>query len=285
MLIENACLDWLTLSEPLTGTDGHILGDLVQQLGRKGKDSRRLGYQGNTYDFQSVASHSDKGSLFYGERTWKGQGWGLLIASGESAHWLLEHLWQTDTNEWASIRCTRLDVQVTIPWPEGMFYLRCLELTQDVTASVIHGLSEGNQWSETLYLGSRSSPVLVRAYRKRVDDSGHDWLRVEVEYKREASKGLFWHLLGDRAVGNWFGPVLERCEQLYYLIDDYLDEDPDRPDVYRVVGKTMLWLKTTVASCVCRLLEDDDLSEETCALVRQWYDYSQYCQNRRTVVQ
>jgi hypothetical protein len=285
MIIESPALDWITLSYPYTTEGQHVLFDVANQVGVRKGEARRIGYQGYVYEFPRLEAPPDKGTLFHGERTWKGKGWSLLIAPGESAHWLLEHLWQTDLMLWSAARCTRLDVQITIPWPEWLFYLRNLTLTQDVKASVVHGLDEKSAWAETIYLGSRSSPVMVRAYRKRVDEHGRDWLRVEVEYKREASKGLFWTLLGERHVGNWFEPVLSRCEELYAMIEPYLVDDPDRPKVHRVVGNTWRWLSTTVANCVCRLLDDDDQHEQTAELVSQWYAYSQACQNRRTVVE
>lgn len=285
MLIQNACLDWLTLSEPLDGPDAGRLFHLVTDIGTRVRPSRRIGYEGNVYGVEGLGTSSEKGTLFYGERTWHGKQWALLVASGESAHYLLKYLWRTDVASWAHVRCTRLDVQVTIPWPDEIFYLRHLPLTGNVKATVVHGLSEGDEWAETLYLGSRASPVLVRAYRKRVDEHGRDWLRVEVEYKQQASKTLFWLILGDRAIGNWFGPVLERCEPLYQMIDPYLDDDPDRPTTHRVETKTFRWLNTTVANCVCRLLNDDDHHEQMVALVAQWHAYSGACQKRRTMLE
>jgi hypothetical protein len=285
MLVYQPAIDWLTLSEPVSKDQAPMLYALVKLVGTRQRAARRLGYVGHVYEFSTVQRSSAKGTFFYGERNWKGKDWVLLVASGESAHWLLQWAWEGEVAGWATVRCTRIDVQITIPWPDEIFYLRTLPLTQNVKATTVHGLSEGDEWSETLYLGSRSSPVLVRAYRKRIEEDGKDWLRVEVEYKREASKRLFWVLVGDRQVDNWFQPVLERCEQLYTMIDPYLEGDPDRPTTYRVVGRTFHWLSTTVANCVCRLLNDDDQHEAMVELVAQWYALSQACQNRRTMLQ
>jgi len=285
VIVEQSALDYLTLSEKLDPAGRPTLPRFVNRIGTRVRKSKRIGYEGCMYDFLPLSDDHDGGAFFYGERDWQGAQWGLLIASGENAHWVVQHIWQTDLMYWAGVRCTRLDIQVTIPWPLQPFFLRHLVLTQDVSATVIHGVSGDNDWSETLYLGSRASPCLVRAYRKRIDDSWHDWLRVEVEYKRQASERLFYTLLVERRVGNWFLPVQQRCLSLYEMVEDYLDTYPARPKTQRIVGKTMRWLSTTVSNCVCRLLEDDDCHEEMVELVAQWYNYSRSCQSRRTMVE
>lgn len=284
MLIEGSYLDYLTLSEPYQSDAPPTLYQFSKTIATRGKDARRLGYQGNVYTFRRLDEPTVEGSFFFGERDWHGKRWGLLVASGESAHWLIQHIWQTGFEQWAHIRCTRIDVQCTVLWPQGIFYLRHLPLSQDVTATTVHGLTEDTDWSETVYLGSRSAPVLVRAYRKRIDQSGQDWLRVEVEYKKQASERLFILILGEGYVGNWFKPVLERCSELYAIIEGFLNDDPERPKTVRVVGNTYHWLSTTVANCVCRLLNDDDLHEQVMALVSDWYSYGQACTRRRIVV-
>jgi len=284
MIVYAPALDWLTLSESLKTTSTTVLYSFVKGLCRPGRFARRIGYVGKTWEFPQGVGSSYPGTLFYGERNWKDTDWGLLVASGESAHNLMHFIWLSDELQWHETRCTRLDVQITIPWPEHPFYLRHLVLTGGVKASVVHGISEGDEWAETLYLGSRSSPVLVRAYRKRIDDSSHDWLRVEVEYKRQASKRLFQEIVSDGRVANWFQPVEERCPSLYEMIDPYLRDDPGKPVIQREQGNTIKWLSTTVANCVCRLLADDDYSEQVTELVAQWFQYSLSCQNRRTDV-
>jgi len=284
MLTYAPAIDWLTLSESLSTTSTTVLYSFIRSIAKPGRDSRRIGYVGKVCEFPTLGGQRSLGGAFYGERDWNGQDWGLLVASGESAHWLLEHIWTTDELQWYETKCTRLDVQVTIPWPDYPFFLRHLMLTGGVQASCVHGISEGDEWKETLYLGSRSSPVLVRAYRKRVDDSGHDWLRVEVEYKRQASRRLFQEIVSDGRVGNWFLPVEERCPSLYEMIDPYLRDDPAKPLIEREQGNTIKWLSTIVANCVCRLLADDDYSEQVTELVAQWFQYSLSCQNRRTGV-
>lgn len=284
MIIEQSCLDWLTLSECTTETGRRALYQLAQKVGHRERQGRRIGYQGFMYGFDSMCKTLPKLHLFHGERIWKGRDWDLLVASGESAQGLIEHMFDMDESEFLGVRATRIDVQVTIPWPEQLFYLRHLVLARDISASVVHGISQDNDWSETLYIGSRSAPVMVRAYRKRVDDSGADWLRVEVEYKRSAAQELFWDILSDGKVGNWFGPVEKRCATLYDMIDPFLSSDPDTPKTHRVVGQTFKWLSTTVANCVCRLLADDDDHEAMVELVTQWYEYALSCQKRRLAV-
>jgi hypothetical protein len=284
MLVGRPAIDYLTLSEPHAENAPSSLCKVVESVGRPGKPSQRLGYRGSLYTFQLETNGFVVGTFFFGERFWNDKWWGLLIASGESAHWLFELLLNTDLMLWSGVCCTRIDVQVTIPWPSPPFFLRHLELTSNVTATAIHGLNEGNEWAETLYLGSRASAVLVRAYRKRLDEHADDWLRVEVEYKRQASESLFHILLGERYVGNWFEPVQQRCASLYSLIEPYLLDDAERPRVERQVGKTMHWLSTVVASCVCRMLDDDDNAEAMATLVHQWHKYALACQNRRAVV-
>jgi len=284
MLVTAASIDYLTLSQMEDARYSTALQVVAQDTGKRGREGRRIGYQGHVYAFSWPGRAGGAGEFFFGRRNWHGVRWHILIASGESAHWLLEHLFYTDLMQWSDVRCTRLDVQLTIPWPDGQFYLRHLERKQGIKAAVVHGLDDATAWSETLYLGSRSSACLVRAYRKRIDETEKDWLRVEVEYKRERSKGLFHTLLGQKMVGNWFLPVEQRCPALYALIEPYLRDEPQGPKEVRVPHKTFTWLSTTVANCVCRLLDDDDHHEAMVELVSQWQAYSLSCQNRRTGV-
>jgi len=284
VLVEASSIDYLTLSQPEDASHSSALQVVTHSVGKKGREGRRIGYQGHTYTFSADGLLGDGGSFFFGRRTWQGKRWHLLIASGESAHWLLERLFYTDLMMWSDVRCTRLDIQLTIPWPGAPFFLRHLERKEGIKASVVRGLNKEDDWSETLYLGSRASACLVRAYRKRVDESEHDWLRVEVEYKRERSKRLFHTLLGQKEVGNWFLPVLERCPELYGLIEPFLADEAQGPKEVRIPHKTFKWLNTTVANCVCRLLDDDDNHEAMVELVEQWHKYSVSCQNRRAGV-
>ena len=284
MLVLAPSVDYLTLSQLEDARYSSALWLVAQSIGEKGREGRRIGYQGHTYSFAAAGLPGGGGSFFFGRRTWQGKKWHLLIASGESAHWLLERLFYTDLMMWSDVRCTRLDIQLTIPWPDGLFLLRHLERKEGITAAVVHGLDKESDWSETLYLGSRASACLVRAYRKRVDEHADDWLRVEVEYKRERSTRLFHTLLGQKMVGNWFLPVEQRCPELYSLIEPYLIDEAQGPKEVRVPHKTFKWLSTTVANCVCRLLDDDDNHEAMVELVSQWHNYSLSCQNRRIVV-
>lgn len=285
MIVYVPAIDWLTLSERIEPTRTSVLYSFVKRIGNPYRPASRMGYVGRNYEFSSIDAPYEKGAFFYGERDWKGTDWGLLVASGEHAHWLMMRIWETDLLQWFSLRCTRLDVQCSVEWPEYPFYLRHLLRTSDVKATTVHGLDGDNDWSETLYLGSRASPVMVRAYRKRIDDSGKDWLRVEVEYKRQASEELFKDILTDGRVANWFAPVLERCSSLYEMVEEYLKDEPDKPETRRIEGNTLKWLQTTVGNCVCRLLADDDQHEAMAELVAQWYNYSLSCQKRRIVLQ
>jgi len=284
MLVTSPCIDYLTLSQVEDDSYSTALQEVTRRLGNRDREGRRIGYEGHTYQFHAGSLAGQGGTFFFGRRIWQDKRWHLLIASGESAHWLLERLFEIDLMMWADVRCTRVDVQLTIPWPAAPLYLRHLERKKGITASCVHGLDAETDWSETLYLGSRASACLVRAYRKRVDELENDWLRIEVEYKRSRASRLFHTLLGQKMVGNWFLPVEQRCPDLYALIAPYLVDEPQGPKQVRVPHKTFKWLSTTVANCVCRLLDDDDNHEAMVELVEQWYRYSLSCQNRRVVV-
>jgi Replication initiation factor. len=284
MIVEQPALDYLTLSKDLTGQFHSALSSFVHKISKPTEKSRRLGYEGETRTFTFLGDPSREGSFFWGHRVWEGRLWYLLISSGRDAHELMRHAFRTDVLSFAIVRCTRLDVQVTMPWPAHPFFLRHLERVEGVQASVVHGLDEVTAWSETLYLGSRASPVLVRAYRKRVSESGTDWLRVEVEYKRKASERLFYQILGSHDVGNPFLPVLERCPYLYQMIEPYLNGEPTRPKTVSERGNTIRWMETAVANSVVRLLEDHDHGRRMAELVYEWHRYALACQNRGTGV-
>lgn len=138
---------------------------------------RRSGYNGKKY-----------GNYWYGSGFQKRYGATfkephyMFIASGASA----DSVRGTELMyyDW---KCTRLDIQVTLPSERtgrALYDIReCFDVTRKYT------LVESSEGGETLYIGSRKSESFWRYYKKQ--ELGDDVYRLEVECKGKKAENYF----------------------------------------------------------------------------------------------
>lgn len=113
----------------------------------------------------------------------------------------------------------------------------------------------------TLYIGSRYSSKMLRVYDKGKEQRTQlDWLRLEMEYKREYIHASASHILHDPASA--LHDVLDLLDLPGSLIDGMLRQfasDVPAPDVTipRPKSNRELWFMTTVLKAYKGLMDDD----------------------------
>lgn len=215
-------------------------------------ESNWLGYHGWSSGEVFVGSRVDaKGNESY-----------LLNASGERAHEVAGHM----RNIGVAAKATRVDVQITMPLPEGYKSRKlCDSLRSGVfrrpgpPSSIL--LIDGGGM-DTVYIGSKTSTRRIRVYVKEGMD-GSLFLRFEVQYRSELAAST-WRQFCERSEGV-LGEIL-RGEieslpevQLWRMYTDVLGPGmwkpkhaADRP------SNTEKWFYSQVVPPLERLLSDHD---------------------------
>lgn len=168
--------DWLTLTsyEPLFYR--HWLPYLMQQDDRP-EESKVMQYQGHVHSIPG-------GTAFLGAAIQKGADHYMLRLSGHAAE--LNKDWALSQHRQGYIRCTRCDLQITVPMPSDWSQWALLTRLKEKgrTTGWIESSVRG-RGSQTVYVGSRTSDRFIRVYVKPAGKS--DLLRLEVEYKGDRS--------------------------------------------------------------------------------------------------
>lgn len=129
----------------------------------------------------------------------------MFTAMGAIADTAMRYIREWSTLEIESLKCVRVDVQITLaPVPERR---ELIDLAREVNSGSLgewSGRGRPNveaQYSEdgqTLYIGSRYSDTFVRIYDKKIKEVGRgEWMaeRYEVEYKESRAQSLFTRIM------------------------------------------------------------------------------------------
>ena len=274
----NACLDWVTLvGEDAEGKSGPMTEavatmDLLVAEHGQWRDFTLQGYRGQTC---GPLSAGFKGDNF------------MIRISGKAAD-QVEKL----VPSFAVCKPTRVDYQVTVG----------LEIPDKGLASRIFAIMEKSKGlqgpkrflafftsnSDTLYVGKRTSPVMLRLYDKTPDINlatetkhppGSFW-RYEVEYKRQYAKvALDTWLAAPNRTHHIYGTVL--AEFLKRGAPGYGSVQAQGTSLKAYVAPTTVnsnlkWLKTTVRPVFQRLiasgLEREALMALGQSLIEDWKD-------------
>lgn len=274
----NACLDWVTLvGEDAQGKVSVVeeavaaMEKLVTEHGQW-RDFNLQGYKGQTCGPISAGFNGDNF---------------IIRISGKSADEV-----ETLIPSFASCKPTRVDYQVTIQ----------LEKPDKALASRAFGIMEKSNGlqgpkrflafftsnSDTLYVGKRTSPVMLRLYDKTPDVNianrtkyapGSFW-RYEVEYKRQYATVAFetWRISPNRTelikdtVASEFlkrnAPFNGSVQEYGTALKAYLAPT--------TVNSNLKWLKSTVRPVFQRLvssgLEKEALMALGQSLIEDWQD-------------
>ena len=204
-----------------------------------------------------------RGSSFIGEGRQENKAHGLVRVSGSESHKAFHQI-----SKVGEAKCTRLDVQITTPLPEGYSARQFADDTragQSGQFSRSIRLIENSDGLDTVYIGAGSSDRFARFYVKLVDEVRY--LRFEVEHKAEwadlvakSSKGevavlagVMQDFLESMAVEDSQG-VIKIFTQLLNSVKAGLKIGYEVRDK----NKTMEWIMDQVTPAMIRLLKDHD---------------------------
>lgn len=239
MIVNQAAIDWMTITsyEKEFGRAVKSFVDNEVEVITK-QQSKLLGYSGTR-----VVAY--RGSIFLGQSL---AGHWMLTASGEIADAIFRHHCLIHMH----VKCTRMDIQVTVPEPE-MWSQRALAgavADSGRFGTYSHIVSQDGQ---TVYLGSRKSDVFVRIYEKNDAeiDAGRVWLRYEVEYKADRSNSLYERLRDGANMGGFLVDSIQRVSAVEPALGDVFlpclaGIPPNRIRLVKELGNTEKWLMNQV---------------------------------------
>ena len=269
-------LDYLTITSFENTSNLFYMREAFQQENERNNydhsTSRQQGYKG------VMTKGAGAGSVFFG----------TIQLDDERDHYMLRcsggaaerAFYVLPDNKDTGIRCTRIDLQITIPidWDYSARRLRdSIESAKCLRQGPRPGLTllENADGLDTIYIGSRSSGRLIRIYVKPTDHES--CLRLEVEFKGDLAQAAYHALKCGKKVSEilaselnaWSGVNSLSWQRLVVAVGD---------DVHNlsVVGaiddfKTNHgFLINTVDAYIRRLLAEDDMRAEVKPFLDAW---------------
>lgn len=275
MIVNKPALDYLRLGSWDTNLSYYWIA-LVQQIASaenvSAESKRFLQYQGQgcPWAFAGVAEQGEQGRLHT-----------LLQISGERAHTYHREAKALAGNTGGG-KCTRIDVQVTIPlisW-DPIEWCETLERGEWGHKPPKPRVILGDDGLDTLYIGGRSSSRYIRFYVKE-DADGNRYLRFEVEYKQEKAQHV-WERVGtpdylSRLLGGELDrlPLWKQGSQ-YQAFTKVLMPGRPVPALQKAPGgKTWEWLHEAVDPVIRRFLADHERGGAMRELLREWTEYGE----------
>lgn len=265
MLIGSVMCDYVRLTS-FDDSTGHAFRlyfeQLVERENWKTRDAHWMQY------FGKLAEHGFCGGAIQDNRFNH-----LIHVSGEFANTIY-----SDFSQYGSglLECTRFDVQVTLPMPEGFSLPSICESLRSVEPSLWPGKQNrgrkvgpliDNQGEDTLYIGSRESDSFVRIYVKW-DDERNYYVRFEVEFKGKRSRAVFSDLrsvsLFSILSGEFFRLPSIDCDY-WRLLNEFFSA-PHSVVVPRAVvleDATYKWFMQSVRPALRRLLASHEYGNRT----------------------
>lgn len=263
MIINEPACDWLTLTTFQRRFADYLME--VVETGSTGllRDERRMQYVGLR-----------NGGLFVGSAIQNERTHYMFQASGEAAALAMP------TVAWHPLKCTRIDLQATIPLPAGWYHRDLYrQLKADKPERNI-SIVESGDGLDTIYVGKRSSRRFTRFYIKP-GAKGEPYLRYEVEYKAELANHV-WQLnrvstnrealMGGILLGELQEVVGDSwtCHELLELLQAYDAGMKPKGERAATSGRTLRWLQLQVDPAIQRAMHDHDEGHAIRDLVRAW---------------
>lgn len=273
MRLNVALVDYLTLT---TFDLGAALVDVQNVLTEPDvyRRERRLQYVGQAAEglFVGFGRQSRNGNT----KESAGTEHTMLQASGEIADRAFDLTLALD------VRCTRIDVQVTIAAPPAYSARHVVDsLTAEHSdwtgrARKVTMVESGDR-CDTVYIGSRSSDTLIRLYIKPDRYGEPSYLRFEVEYKGSKADGVRSAIIHDRhtragILAFELGRLPELPFDLHRLFRSVLGGFASAPPVTRVEtqNSTLDWILTQVEPSILRLLHSHEHGDRMKEIIQRW---------------
>jgi len=168
------------------------------------------------------------------------------------------------------IYATRLDVQVTIPLPDGY---SAFEVYQDHKELLDRGTTiiESDTGS-TIYFGSRVSDRFARMYTKEYEEG--KFLRLEFEFKGKTAKALYFKMKSGIGPTEIFQHYLKSFGLVDYIIEWFetgFDGEKLRLEIEKNENSDnkIAWLYS-LSNAVIKMGNDHDIGDITKNILREW---------------
>lgn len=250
--LDTVMCDWVTL----TSRFRYIYETWKAQVTVRAHPQKRMQYTGNFSD-----------NIFIGQADQSGHPHYMTQASGEAAMGWLHKLVLSPRRE----RCTRIDLQITIDWPDPLDAARVRDLLVYAGWPSIPEIRSGPT-GDTIYLLSRTSQRFMRIYQK---DNG--LIRYEWELKGEVADRVYDRLYHARylyfeCASIWCAETVESISDMAEYIPGLskafsLAQDqasgviPERVAVSRRETNTEKWFRGTVEPAIMKAAYDHDSRE------------------------
>jgi len=248
--------DWLTLaSYNFTGYTT-AAAYFRKQDTRKWKPKKWLQYEG----FQCGEVFYGKGIQFEGpkQNRIEKEHYIIKISGNVAGQWLPDILKQ----EWAAMfYATRIDLEKTRLAPKKWWKPR--ELFDWLTSNGVKA-SHIESESHTVYIGARESGRFCRLYEK---DMGGDYLRLEIELKKDHSKNAWRFLLDGKTIESIYYSHLLRLRLFDAAVSDFAPDEKDVLDISLKNEETdmesrLKWVQTLIPT-FNRMLNDHTIGNRT----------------------
>lgn len=207
-----------------------------------------------------------KAQFFMGHGEQNSKWHGVISCSGSLAHKMQNSLARCD-----EFYATRLDVQVTIPKPDGLSLPALREEIGHKGTSLIS--SEEN---DTLYLGSRTSELFTRLYEKPLDKM---YLRLEFELKSSRAKSAWAAIQAGEVAHPIFDYYLDRSKLPGDVKAHFIDADSEstlhamNAEIAADNQKSLKWIQSLDASMM-KNMGNHEIGEQVREIIRAWAVYS-----------
>ena len=193
LTLHTPLIDWLTL----TSRDDEFFSYWENKLGELSteiKQKKVMQYEGNGYALEN-------GSGFLGTAIQRGFIHYMLRLSGEISDEL--RLFAYSQQRQGFVKCTRIDLQVTVPMPKTWSQWQLLVDMKENGRTVgwIESKSKNGNF-QTVYVGGRSSQRFARVYVKKTYGNAN-MLRMEMEYKADRANAIFRSLAKGEIAGRY----------------------------------------------------------------------------------
>lgn len=215
---------------------------------------------------------------FFGSANQNGKAHWMLRVSGELADEALANSYGI------AARCTRLDLQVTVPAPDGFFMPNVYDALNDEDAMWTGrrknvSMIQSGDGLDTLYVGSRTSETFIRIYIKPNADGEPAYVRFEVEFKGDTADS-FWQAIRDgqitrrQILAGILTGLPETKNGLLSFFREPLGTNRALPPVKRVQSEnsTLDWLQVQVEPAIYRLLHSHEHGGTMRTILRRWLD-------------
>lgn len=263
MITRVASLDYACFTR-FTGDGDESLYQIAQEL-----EAEEEGVVREAHRMQYAGKKGEQ--WFYGSAKQGGRTHEMLAAWGDLAH-SVGHLVAGAQKRGMRVKVTRLDVQITEATGVAVDLPALGQVLRDQwdNSGPRGGRKPKVAWFDsedglhTVYVGSRTSRVFTRLYNKLSEEDVY--LRAEWEYKQEAAEAAWdtFRVNGSEGLRRLVAAELNRFPDGARPYLKALEHHRDPAAVRQVLmiedpadAATMQWIRTSVATCIGRMLKTE----------------------------